>query len=193
MSFLSWQADSSAFWILFVLAVLFYFVCMALYEESPITAFFINLLCAGTLYLYSGTTGEVFWFINFEEQNFFVWLACYFLTAMFFGTLIGMAWGHLKLVLEIFSNLWVGLVGLIIGCVWALLLLRYFGIIIEEHPIICLLTLVGAIGSGSASHTPTIYVEGEGHVTGRGYNGGDSFRGDNGEHYEYDGSNWYRS
>ena len=54
-------------------------------------------------------------------------------------------------------------------------------------------SILGTIGSGSASHTPTIYVDGEGHITGRGYNGGSSFHGDNGEDYSYDGSRWHRS
>lgn len=44
-------------------------------------------------------------------------------------------------------------------------------------------------GSG---HTPTIYVKGEGHITGRGYNGGVNFHGDNGHEYEYDGKDWGR-
>ena len=193
MSFLDWQADSVAFWVLLVLAAILYFISMSLYEESPLTAVFVNLLCAGTLFLYSGTTGEVFWFINFEEQNLIVWFVCYLLTAVFFGILIGMTWGHIKLVVEIFSDFWVGLVGLVIGCICGILLLRFFSIIISEHPIICVLTLLGAIGSGSPSHTPTIYVKGEGHITGHGYDGGSSFRGDNGNHYTYDGSKWYKS
>lgn len=41
-------------------------------------------------------------------------------------------------------------------------------------------------------HKPTIYVKGEGHITGRGYNGGVNFHGDNGFDYEYDGKDWYR-
>ena len=40
-------------------------------------------------------------------------------------------------------------------------------------------------------HTPTIYVKGEGHITGRGYNGGVNFHGDNGREYEYDGNDWH--
>ena len=44
---------------------------------------------------------------------------------------------------------------------------------------------------GSDSRSPTIYVEGEGYITGRGYHGGDRFRGDNGYHYYYDGSDWH--
>ena len=54
-------------------------------------------------------------------------------------------------------------------------------------------SIFGTIGSGSASHTPTIYVDGEGHVSSYGYGGGSSFHGDNGEDYSYDGSRWQRS
>lgn len=193
MPFLSWQADSAAFWILFVLAVFFYFLGVALKDDAPIMSVFANLLSAGALYLYSGTSGEVFWFINFEKQNIIIWFICYILTAAFLGILIGLAIGHLKLVTEIFSDFWVALIGVIIGCIWGYLLLRFLGIIFDEHPIICGLTILGAISSGSASHTPTIYVSGEGHITGHGYNGGSSFRGDNGHDYDYDGSNWRRA
>ena len=192
-SFLSWHSDSTAFWILLVLAILFYFVSVSMTDEAPIASIFVNLLCAGTLYLYSGTTGEAFWFLNFEKQGFVIWFICYIISAVFFGILIGMSIGHLKLVIEIFSNFWVGLIGLLIGSVWGYLLIRYIGIIFDEHPIICALAILGAISSGSASHTPTIYVDGEGHITGHGYDGGSSFRGDNGGDYKYDGSKWHRS
>lgn len=39
---------------------------------------------------------------------------------------------------------------------------------------------------------PRIYVEGEGYITGRGYNGGSKFLGDNGVRYYYDGKRWER-
>ena len=193
MSFIGWHSDSYAFWILLALAIVFYFVSSSLVNEAPLTSVFVNLLCAGTLYLYSGTIGEVFWFLNFEKQGLIIWFICYILTAAFFGILIGMTIGHLKLVLGVFSNFWAGLIGVLIGCVWGYLLLRYVGIIFDEHPIICAFTILGAIGSGSASHTPTIYVDGEGHITGHGYDGGSRFRGDNGGDYKYDGSRWHRS
>lgn len=193
MSFLSWQADSYAFWILFSLAAFLYSLGVAMKDDAPIMSVFVNLLSAGALYLYSGTSGEVFWFINFEKQNIIVWFICYILTAAFFGILIGLTWGHLKLILGLFSNFWVAFIGLIIGCIWGVLLFKYIGIIFDEHPIICTLTILGALGSGTASHTPTIYVDGEGHITGHGYDGGSSFRGDNGSDYTYDGSKWHRS
>lgn len=47
-------------------------------------------------------------------------------------------------------------------------------------------SIMGVIGYGSASHTPTIYVDCEGCITGRGYDGGSS-------DYTYDGSRWHRS
>ncbi len=193
MAFLDWQADSAAFWILLALAILFYFSGVKLRDDAPIKSIALNLLSAAVLFLYSGTAGEAFWFINLERQNLIAWFFCYILTAIFFGILIGMTIVHFKLLLEIFSDFWVALIGVIIGCIWGCLLLRYVGIIFEEHPVICFLTIFGAISSGSASHVPTIYVRGEGHITGRGYNGGSSFHGDNGYDYDYDGSNWHRS
>ena len=63
------------------------------------------------------------------------------------------------------------------------------GIMFEEHPIISFLTLVGAIPS---SRVPTIFVPGEGYVTGHGHHGGGQFTGDNGGEYWYDGDEWHR-
>ena len=49
---------------------------------------------------------------------------------------------------------------------------------------------MGAIPS--SYHVPTIYVAGEGHITGHGHDGGDEFTGDNGHEYWYDGDKWHR-
>lgn len=38
---------------------------------------------------------------------------------------------------------------------------------------------------------PTIFVEGEGKISGRGWHGGDRFHGDNGKDYWYDGHKWW--
>ena len=193
MSFLPWAGDSTAFWVCLVASLVFLLLSLNLAEEQPVTSVFLNLLCAGSVYLLTGLHGELFWFINIERVNWLIWFVCYLLTAAFFGMVLGLAWGHLKLISELFDNTLAAILGLVIGLIWGFLLLRLVGIIFEEHPIVCVLTLICSISSGSSSHVPTIYVSGEGHITGRGYHGGDRFTGDNGRDYWYDGSKWHKS
>ena len=188
----TWHAHSAAFWILLVLAVVLYHASMSLMSESPWLGLGANLLCAGVLFLYYGSYGELFWFLDFEKQNIIVWFICYILSAAFFGVMIGITWGFLKMIFHLFSNPIAAIIGLVIGGIWGCLLLCFIGVMFSEHPIIMLFTIFGALGSGSAAHTPTIYVDGEGHITGRGYHGGDYFHGDNGNEYRYDGRDWHR-
>ena len=168
-AFLSWETEGTNFWILLGLFVLSFCISMAATEEKPFTIIITNLACAGLLYLYSGMSGEVFWFINIEKVGWILWFVGFMLTAILFGLVIGNFWGHLKLASSIFSDFWVGFVGLVIACVWGYLLIRLGKIVFDEHPIQCVITLLGGLSgqAKSSSYTPS-------------YGGGDSGSGGGG-------------
>lgn len=89
----------------------------------------------------------LFWFLNIEKVGWLLWLFCYMLTSILFGVIIGNAWAFLKWFFDIFENPTLGVVGLILSCVWGYLLWRLIPIFFEEHQIVFILTLVGVIGT----------------------------------------------
>lgn len=145
-AFLRWETESSAFWILLVLFLICFYGSMTLTEEKPTTSIFLTLICAGIVYLYSGMSGEVFWFLNIEKVGWLIMLFAFYITAMLFGTALGYAWGYLKFISLLSSNFWFSVFGITVGCVWGYLLYRLGRIIFDEHPILCFLTLMGALG-----------------------------------------------
>ena len=185
---LSGMSDKSKFWICFLSAIGLYLLSLFIAESLPFLSILVNLLSATALFIWVGTSKECFWFLDFEKQNFLVWFLCYIVTAAFFGIIAGTAWENIKSITGLFSDFLPSFICVVIGLVWGILLIRLVGVIFSEHPIICLLTLVGAIPS---SHVPTIYVPGEGYITGHGYDGGSRFHGDNGYEYWNDGHEWH--
>ena len=181
------MGDVGKFWLFLALAIGLYILSMVLSETLPFISLLINVLSAGAIYLWTEVSSECFWYLDFEHQNILLWFFYYLLTALFFGLIAGTAWGNLKAISELFSDFIPSILCVIVGVVWGIVLLRLVGIMFDEHPIITFLTLVGAIPS---SRVPTIYVPGEGYITGHGYDGGSRFHGDNGNHYWYDGDQW---
>lgn len=182
------KSDKSIFWICILSSIGLFILSLFMAESLPFLSVLVNLLSAGALFIWIEASGECFWFLDFEKQNFFVWLFCYFVTAAFFGIIAGTALGNIKSITSLFSDFLPSLICVVIGVVWGILLFRLIGVMFDEHPIISFLTLVGAI---PGSRVPTIYVPGEGYITGHGYNGGDRFHGDNGYDYWNDGHEWH--
>lgn len=185
---LSGMSDKSIFWICFLSAIGLYLLSLFIAESLPFLSIFVNLLSAAALFIWVGASKECFWFLDFEKQNFLAWFLCYIVTAAFFGIIAGTAWENIKSITGLFRDFLPSFLCVVIGLVWGILLIRLVGVIFSEHPIICLLTLIGAIPS---SHVPTIYVPGEGYITGHGYDGGSRFHGDNGYEYWNDGHEWH--
>ena len=182
--------DKGKFWLFFGLAVLFYYLSLALPARFVFLSIVFLLLSAGSLFVWTMVCGECFWFLDFERQNFLLWLLFWVLTIIGLGFVGGTAWQHLKALRDIFHDFVPSIICVVIGIVWGVLFLRLVGIMFDEHPIISILTILGAIPS--SQHVPTIYVKGEGHITGHGHSGGSEFTGDNGHEYWYDGDEWHR-
>ncbi len=163
---LAWRTEGTTFWIFLGLFLVCYYYSIVIVDEKPLTSIFMNLLCAGIIYLYSSMPGEVFWFLNIEEVGWLIMLFAFIFTAMLFGIVIGNAWGHLKLAFSIFSDFWLGIIGLIVACVWGYLLIRLGKIIFDEHPILCVLTLLGGLGSSNKSTSYTAPSENSSSGTG---------------------------
>lgn len=156
-AFLRWETESKAFWVLLALFIIIYFYSREILDYEPKKFLWMNLACAGIIYLYTGMSGEVFWFLNIEKVGWLIMLFAFILTAALFGIVIGNAWGFLKLVSSITSDFWSAIIGLVIGCVWSFLLVRLGEIIFEEHPILCVITLLGGLGgqTKTSNYTPS--------------------------------------
>jgi len=183
----------NAFWWFFIIAVGCYVAFSALAAESPWLAFSASLISAVTIICYSRLYGDQYWFLEWGDgEHWFRWIVGFILTIAFLSFSFRTAWEHLKLIGKLFSYPLLGIVGVVTGLVWLAAALYMLGALISDHPIAFFLILLGVCGGSSSAHVPTIYVEGEGHITGHGYNGGDRFHGDNGNEYIYDGSEWHR-
>ena len=112
---------------------------------------YMNLLCAGITILYTGMTGEVFWFLNIEKVGWLIMLFAFIFTAMLFGIAIGNAWGNLKNVSTIFSYFKFGFLSLVLSVAWVVTLVRLALIVFDEHPILCVITFLSSLGSLSKS------------------------------------------
>lgn len=182
-----------AFWWFFIIAVGCYVAFSALAEESPWVAFAASLASAVTIILYSRLYGDKYWFLEWGDgEHWLRWIVGFILTIAFLSFSFRTAWEHLKLIGELFSYPLLGIVGVVAGLAWLVAALYMLGALMVDHTFAFFLILIGACGGSGSAHVPTIYVEGEGHITGRGYNGGDRFHGDNGNEYRYDGSDWHR-
>ena len=144
-AFLPFEAESIAFWILLaIMAGSLFFSYIE--DESIMRSFWLDLLCAGATFLFSGLRGELFWFLNIEKVGWLLWIFCYILTFMFFGVIVGHIVAFIQWVFDIFENPTIGFIGLVLCVVWGFLLWRLVPIFFEEHQIVFFLTLVGIVG-----------------------------------------------
>lgn len=176
------------FWVCFILALIFYFLSFKLSASSTTLSVIMNLLCAITLIVWANISSYCFWFLEFEEINIVLLIINMFLTAAFFGIAWGTAWNNIKRIKRISFEPWLSLICFCIGCLWGYIVIRYAGIFFDEHPIMSFFAIAGACTS---NHIPTIYVPGEGYITGHGHDGGGYFTGDNGYEYWHDKNGWH--
>lgn len=157
-------------------------------EEHPFLALLFHTIAflATYGYFYFGK-GELLWHATWDSVRW--WSIIGVSMYVYFAHVI---WGYVKSFLRqlvglihqpIFSIL-----SVIIGLGWLLALIWFAGRFFMEHSLWVLILLLGL---KPESKQPTIYVEGEGYVTGHGYDGGSKFKGDNGNHYYYEGGSWY--
>ena len=182
-----------SFWWFFIIAVGCFVAFSILAEENPWLAFAANLVSAITIITYSQLNGDKFWFLDWNGgEHWFRWIVCFFLTIAFLAFSFRTAWEHIKLIAELFSFPLLAIVGIVVGLAWFAAAMYMLGALIVDHTFAFILIIICSLSGSGSTHVPTIYVEGEGHITGHGYNGGDRFHGDNGNEYRYDGSDWHR-
>ena len=181
-------SDKGSLWLWVGIAVIAYILSLIINDSAGVLSILFNLISAGSLFVWLKTCQKCFWYLDYEKgTNLLVYFFFFVLTLFLFYTVAQTAWNNLKLIKVIRNDPGISIIGFAIGIVWGILLLNLTAKILDEHSLLCFLTLVGFI----PSHTPTIYVAGEGHITGHGYNGGDRFHGDNGYDYWYDGNKWH--
>lgn len=178
--------DKSIFWIFVSSAILFYILSMVSIESK--TSLLFSILSAVCLIIWTKSSKNCFWFLDFNHDTNL--LAYLFLMAFSFSIIaitFKTAWDNIRAIKAISYEPVASLICLALGLLWAYALSGLVFNIFDEHPVICLLALLGVI----PKHTPTIYVAGEGYITGHGYDGGSRFHGDNGYEYWYDGESWH--
>ena len=147
-SFLPFEGDSIAFWVLLIAMVATIYISNI--SENIGMVLLMNYLGAAAVFLYTGLKGEIFWFLDIERVGLLIWIFGYIFTAILFGVIIGRAWGYIQWFPEIFRNFWFGIIGFVIGIIWANLLIDLISIMFREHPFILIITALGAVGELNA-------------------------------------------
>ena len=171
------------------LAVLFTYLALA--ESDGIGLFFsfvLAVLSPLSMDIYFHNAPDPFWFCDFDKINWILALIGLFFGWLMMAAMAGLAIGFIKNIRFLFSNPIWAIISVILSVLWFGATLNGVAAFFDNHPFLGFLMIIGLLPT---SKTPTIYVEGVGHVTGHGYNGGSSFHGDDGNDYKYDGNKWH--
>lgn len=148
----------------------------------------LQVLAMVSIYCYFRLPGEHMWQFTWDEVGWLSLPGVYlYLVAGFI--LFWLCKSHLATITSFFDAPWTTLLLVLFGIGWGVVLIQFVVCFFVEHEFWAILVLFAMI---PARHTPTIYVDGEGHITGHGYNGGSDFHGDNGHRYHYNGGEWSR-
>lgn len=130
---------------------------------------------------------DPFWFCDFYKINWVIAFIGIIVAYTVLYVIFSVSIGLMKNLRFLFSDpLWSVLI-FILGIVWFFAAVNGVKSLFHHHEFLGLLLIMGVV---PACKTPTIYVEGKGHITGRGYDGGNKFHGDDGNDYTYDGNKW---
>ena len=183
----------SCFWLCLVVALVSYGVYVVFAEELPIVALAGNVVSALTVMVYAQLDGDPFWFIDWENSHWFWWFLCVIIAVVFITSAFQTFWAHICMIKYLFTCPVNALLGLVLGILWFAAAMSLVGAFMVNHTFVSVLIILCSIGSlTDGAHVPAIYVSGEGHITGHGYDGGSKFHGDNGGNYHYDGNKWLR-
>ena len=156
------------------------------YMYGALGRMFFCILSPLFMDIYFAHTPDPFWFCDFDKFFIFAFVgaAIAFITIF---VMFSLSIGFVKNIRFLFSQPIAAILAVIVGILWFGAACNGIGAFITHHPYIGFLMVMGMIPSYK---TPTIYVEGKGHITGHGYAGGSWFHGDDGNDYHYDGKNW---
>ena len=91
--------------------------------------------------------GDSFWFLDFEQNGFFLYLFFIFLIIAFMTWAFTMFWEHLCMILAIFRNPIVAILGLATAFFWLLAFMDLIGDIFQYHTLTAILVLFSSIPS----------------------------------------------
>lgn len=185
------RGQENVWWFYGCLTLICFFIFLNLaYGEMLLVYFITQVLIMGTIYAYVCLIrGEHMWMITWDKVGMLILPGVIFIFSSIY--LMGsMCKQHLKAIRELFSDPITSILMVALGIGWGFVTLLFFMCFFLEHEYWGMFFLLGLL---PPSHVPTIYVDGEGHITGHGYGGGSYFHGDNGHDYHYDGSDWHRS
>lgn len=184
------QANVWWFYGCLLVVVMCLFFSFFLFRTKPYYGLLLHAIAILTALVYlSQNCNELFWHVNWESVRWWsiVGMIMYFLVAYFI-------WGLVKEFalsgyLDIGEHPLFAILCFVFCLGWLAVLVDFGANFFVEH--IGLSTVLLFIFLPRPKK-PRIYVEGEGYVTGRGYDGGSKFLGDNGIRYYYDGKRWER-
>lgn len=179
------------FYLCFLLAAAALFIASAI-EDMPYLHLLFQLIAMAAVAWYCiGVDGELMWQAEWEKVGWWAILG------------VGMYWLFARVLWNTVKNAafavrWirvrplVGILNIIVCAAWAYLLFRFAADFFMEHSGWALLLLLALMPKSKSTPENSIYVQGEGTVSGQMYNDGKTFRSDDGNIYLYDGVDWYR-
>ncbi len=184
------QANVWWFYGCLLVAIVCLYFSYVLFRTKLYYGLLVHALAILAILVYlSQNCNELFWHVNWESVRWWsiVGMIIYFLFAYFIWQFVKefALGGHLYLV----DHPLFAILSFVFSIGWLLVLIDFGANFFVEH--IGLTTVLLFIFIPRPKK-PRIYVEGEGYITGRGYDGGSKFLGDNGIRYCYDGKHWER-
>ena len=140
-----WSIETK-FWVHFIIFITLTIAFFILSEEHGLIAILCNTGAAYCVWNYTGL-GDSFWFLDFERNGFFLYLFFVFLIFVFMTWAFTMFWEHLCMILDLFSNPLLAIIGLITALLWLAALKDLVFDFFEYHTLMAILTLFGSVSS----------------------------------------------
>jgi hypothetical protein len=134
------------FWTHFILFLILTVAFYILSEDHALIAILCNIGAAICVWQYTGY-GDSFWFLDFEENGFFLYIGIVFLIFIFMTYAFTIFWEHLCMILAIFRDPITAIIGLTTAIFWFLAIKDLVFDILEYHTITALLVLFSSIPS----------------------------------------------
>lgn len=140
-----WNRETK-FWTHFIIFIVLSIGFFVLMDEYYLLAMLCSTGAAFCVWQYTDY-GDSFWFLDFEQNGFFLYLFFVFLIIAFMTWAFTMFWEHLCMILAIFRNPIVAILGLATAFFWLLAFMDLIGDIFQYHTLTAILVLFSSIPS----------------------------------------------
>ena len=140
-----WNRETK-FWTHFIIYIVLTIAFFILIEENSLIALLCSTGAAFCVWKYTGY-GDSFWFLDFEQNGFLLYMFFVFLIFIFLTWAFTMFWEHLSMILAIFRNPIVAILGLATSIFWFLAFMDLIGDFLQYHTLTAILILFCSIPS----------------------------------------------